>query len=381
MQARIANDELMNILMVTNEFLPSIGGVQTHVHELSRALVRLGHAVHVLTRRRDQSAPADEFIDGIRVHRCRLADSHLIYDWQLRRRLKKLVREFAIDVVHVHGMRPLKACAGAAATVVFTNHTSGFLRRAGLGEKLREKMRRQLEIADCVLAPSEELADRTRETGYTGDVKFIANGVDTEKFCPGESDLRVSLSIPQSAFVAVLARRLVQKNGVLYLARALAQIESTDFHLVVAGDGAERGDFETLARASACGDRVHMLGAVANASMPNVYRAADVAILPSLMEATSIAGLEAMACGLPLIGTRVGGIPAIVDDGLSGILVEPANVDAMAAAINALLADRERASALGRSSLAKAQEQFCWPEIARQTLSVYQRGHRQRGRR
>jgi glycosyltransferase involved in cell wall biosynthesis len=362
----------MNICMLSNEFPPSIGGVQTHVHQLSRTLVALGHQVSVLTRHRDRQLPARVQMDGIEVWRERLPDAHLLYDWVLGRKLKTLHRMQPIDIIHVHGMRPLQAAINSGLPVIFTNHTSSFLRRMGSGHKQRQRMARYLQGVDMVLAPSEELLQRTADTGYAGPLQFIPNGVDTGQFCPGMSDLRTRLDIPADAFVAVLARRLVEKNGVLDLARALAMIDQPDFHLVVAGDGTERAEFERLASLSDCGPRVHMLGAVANTDMPSVYRAADVAVLPSLMEATSITGLEAMACGLPLIGTRVGGIPAIIDDGVTGLLVEPAAPPAMAAAITALVQQRDRARAMGEKSLAKAVREFAWPQIARRTLAAYQ---------
>lgn len=361
----------MKILMVSNEFAPSIGGVQTHVLELSRAMVRQGHDIHVLTRHRDQSAPASETIDGIRVHRIALAKNHLLYDWQLSRAMKGLIGDNGIDVVHVHGMRPLAACRRLEPLVVFTNHTSSFLKRAGQGERVNARMARQLSVAPVVLAPSEELASRTRETGYVGEVRFISNGVDTTRFFPGKSNLRERLDIPETAFVAILARRLVEKNGVLYLAEALKQIDHPDFHLVVAGDGADRERFETIARCAPCAKRVHMLGYVANENMADIYRGGDVSILPSLMEATSIAGLEAMACGLAMIGTRVGGIPVIIDEGKSGLLVDSKSGDSLAAAIRKMLDDREKTKTMGGESYRRAEEEFSWDRISQQTIDVY----------
>jgi len=361
----------MNILMVSNEFAPSIGGVQTHVLELSRAMVRQGHHVYVLTRHRDKSALKNERLDGIHVKRVSLAKNHLLYDWQLTRYMKKLIADHHIDVVHVHGMRPLSACRSLKELTVFTNHTSSFLKRAKQGDRANAKMAQQLSVSPIVLAPSEELAERTRETGYNGQVQFVSNGVDIAKFYPGKSTLRQQLKIPETAFVAVLARRLVEKNGVLYLAKALAQINDPNFHLIVAGDGADRDQFESIIQMTPCADRVHMLGYVANEDMADIYRSGDVSILPSLMEATSIAGLEAMACGLAMIGTRVGGIPVIIADGESGLLVDSMSSDGLAGAMNTLLADREKARTMGGESFKRAKDNFSWDKISDQTVKLY----------
>lgn len=361
----------MNVLMVTNEFPPSIGGVQTHVHELSKALVRLGHQVFVVTRLRDSSLPELENLDGIDVYRFKFPDNHLIYDWQLRRRLHDLIKDHSINIVHIHGMRPLAAAKKISVPVVFTNHTSSFLKRSQQGDKVRRKMLNQLEAASLILAVSQILVEQTKACDYQGPVKFISNGVDTHRFSPGSSGLRQKLKIPEQAFVVVMAGRLHAVKGVTYLAKAISTIEHSDLHLVVAGDGSERGEFEAIIRSSPCADRVHMLGAVANAEMPEIYRAADAAILPSLMEATSIAGLEAMSCGLPVIATRVGGLPVIISNGVNGLLVEPESSEALAAAIKALLTDRILTERMGAKSRKRAIEEFSWDKIAQQITDDY----------
>ncbi|MFE8072892.1 glycosyltransferase family 4 protein [Marinobacteraceae bacterium S3BR75-40.1] len=357
--------------MLTNEFPPSIGGVQTHVDELSRALVALGHEVHVITRWKDKATAKLENRDGVQVHRIPLAKSHWFYDRQLRRQIRKLHREGPVDILHVHGMRPLKACGGLGIPVVFTNHTSSFLRRVKQTQKVRDKMLSQLRVAQLILAPSEELADATRECGYTGPVTFIANGVDVEKFSPGNSGLRKRLDIPADAFVVALARRLYEKNGVLFLAEAVAKLNHPRLHLVVAGAGSDREAFEKIVGEGGVAGRTHMLGGVANAEMPELYRGCDVSVLPSLLEATSIAGLEAMACGLPLIGTNVGGIPAILRNGDNGLLVEPRSPQQLADALGTLISDPERCRQMGQRSRERAVEEFSWNSIAQKTLEAY----------
>ncbi len=360
----------MKIIMISNEFPPSIGGVQTHVYELSRAIVRLGHEVSVVTRLANNSLPKLEMMDGVRVVRTKLSNNHLLYDVKLHRLLKKMVQEEGYEALHVHGMRPLKACGKLGVPVIFTNHTSSFLKRVKKGVRVLEKMRKQLNIADRVLAPSEELVDATKLTGYKGPVHFISNGVDTARFYPSETGLRSKLGIPEQAFVAVLARRLVEKNGVLFFAKAVAMTTRDDLHVIVAGDGADRGAFEQIIEDAGCSDRVHFLGGVDNSQMPEVFASGNVSVLPSLMEATSIAGLEGMACGLPLIGSRVGGIPVIVEDKVSGVLVDPGSPEQLSEALIRMLDDRETAQRMGLASLEKVKNEFSWDVIAAQTLKT-----------
>jgi glycosyltransferase involved in cell wall biosynthesis len=119
-------------------------------------------------------------------------------------------------------------------------------------------------------------------------------------------------------------------------------------------------------------ERTLFLGAVANADMPDIYRAADISVLPSLAEATSIAGLEAMACAVPLVGTRVGGIPTILQDGVTGLLIPPRDADALAAAIGRLARDVGLRRNLGAAARQSVELSFSWPRIAARTLAVYE---------
>ena len=114
-----------------------------------------------------------------------------------------------------------------------------------------------------------------------------------------------------------------------------------------------------------------MLGVIPNDNMPDIYRAADASILPSLMEATSIAGLEAMACGLAVIGTNVGGLPVIINDGVNGLLVEPKSAEALAKAIHNLLLDRILAKNMGQEGRKRTLNEFSWPRIAQHVIDSY----------
>ena len=119
-------------------------------------------------------------------------------------------------------------------------------------------------------------------------------------------------------------------------------------------------------------EQVRFLGSVPNADMPEIYSGADLAVLPSLMEATSIAGLEAMACGLSLVGTDVGGIPDLISDGVTGSLVPAARPDALGAAIRKLVETPERRRTFGAAARQKAVSEFSWHRIAERTHEILQ---------
>lgn len=361
----------LRISLVSADFAPNVGGVAAHVVELGKALAALQQDVDVVTLPLGEARDYESHWQGMRVWRPRLPKAEPFYTWLLHRWLRGYLRQYPRDILHVHGMRPLGASGGLGLPVVFTNHTSGYLKRIEKGGREIGKIRRRLAHVARVLAPSEELCEATRAGGYQGPVEFIPNGVDTEAFQPGESPLRREWGVAADETLILLARRLVEKNGVLVLAQAMAGLADLPVRLVVAGEGPERPAMERVLAEAGLGDRALFLGSVENARMADVYRAADISVLPSFMEATSITGLESMACGLPLVGTRVGGIPALIAEGESGLLVPPGDPEALAGALRALVTDPARRRAMGEQARDRAVAGFDWRRIAERTLAAY----------
>ncbi|MGD2119976.1 MAG: glycosyltransferase family 4 protein, partial [Chromatiales bacterium] len=273
------------------------------------------------------------------------------------------------DLVHIHGMRPLEFYAEKRVPLVYTNHTSGYLKRIKKGGYRIALLKRLFAKPDLFLAPSEELLEIPFE--IRAIKRFISNGVISSKFNHDEQQrvsIRSRLGLPDDAVLAIVTRRMVWKNGVRYLAEAMQYLNNTRLHLLFIGDGEERAAVETLLQQYLPG-RYIMLGAMQHEEIIPYYSAADLSILPSLMEATSISGLEAMAASLPLVGTRVGGIPVLIKDGENGYLCEPANPRDLAEKIDLLLSGDLESK--GQQSRRMVEEQFDWREIARQTLEAY----------
>ncbi|NIT13465.1 MAG: glycosyltransferase [Candidatus Dadabacteria bacterium] len=363
----------MNILMISSEFPPVVGGIASHVDELSRAIQKQGNHVTVMSRLTN-NAPPDEFNEqGVHIFRFILPGARILYESILRRHILALISKKKYNIIHVHGMRPLHAIRNIDIPICFTNHTSGFLKRLDASVRKKRSTLRRINHTDLILAPSKELVESAVSIGYRKPCIYIPNAIDIDKFSPGKSILRSKLDIPDNAFVVILARRLVNKNGVLYFARAIADIDDSNCHFIIAGDGSERAQFESILKHGKCWARVHMLGSIPNDQMPDVYRAGDLSVLPSLMEATSIAGLEAMGCGLSLIGTNVGGIPEIIQDNINGYLVPPKSSGAIKEKICVLSQLRQISKKMGEAGRVRACEFFSWPVIAKQTLLAYER--------
>lgn len=362
----------MRIGLISADFAPNVGGVAAHVVELGKALADAGHEVHVITLPLgDRREPVANW-QGMQVHRPRIPRAKPFYSWLLHRWLKAFLRRTPLDILHVHGLRPLEATRGLTPPVIFTNHTSGYLKRIKKGAREHQRLARRLSHVCHILAPSEELAEASRLVGYAGPVDFISNGVDTTRFTPGAGKLRDAWGVGPEEVVVLLARRLVDKNGVCVFAEASGRLKGLPARLVFAGDGPERAKVETILSKLGMLERAVFLGNVDNGLMPDIYRSADLSVLPSFMEATSITGLESMACGLPLVGTRVGGIPVLIYDGETGLLVPPGDAPALGEAMATLIQAPELRERMGMAARQRADTYFSWRQIAAQTLGIYQ---------
>jgi len=361
----------LRVLLVTSEFPPDVGGIGSHVAELARGLVsEIGRVTVVHPQSFGSKLPRTD-TQAFEVDRPRLIKGEPFYGVMLHRWLAREHVRAPFDLVHVHGVRPLSATRGLSVPTVFTNHSSGFLARLRASPKRRRRTAALLQHVASLIAPSDELVEAARTLGYTGPATMIPNGVDPGRFSPGASPIRAKLGIGADETVILLARRLVEKNGVTWFAKALGPLKGRAFKVVVAGEGGERAGMEAILSENGMLDRTIFLGSVPNTDMPDLYRSADLSVLPSLAEATSIAGLEAMACALPLVGTNVGGIPTIIEDRATGLLVPPREPQAMAEALSLLIADVDLRRRMGAAARAKVEREFTWPVIVRKTVDVY----------
>ena len=360
----------MKIVMVSLDFPPTLGGIAAHVYELSKALCLLGHNLYILTRKLPSMTEEDIEMGHMQVFKFKLRIAAPLYGWQINRHVQRKVNTLSPDIIHIHGMAPLEGYKIKGIPLVYTNHTSGYLKRIEKGGIRRIALiRRLFHKPDLFLAPSRELLYIPFD--IPGRKEYIPNGVDAQKYTFHFSErerIRKKLNLSNDDILGILTRRLVEKNGVIYLAKAARYVQNPNLKLLMIGDGEERHSIERELSAH-FKDRFFMLGAKSHDEIIPYYSAADFSILPSLMEATSISGLEAMATSLPLIGTRVGGIPELIQEGVNGFLCQPADEKDLAEKIDLLLSKDLRA--MGVHSRKRVENAFQWPHIARQTLDAY----------
>jgi glycosyltransferase involved in cell wall biosynthesis len=363
----------MRILLHCVYYPPEVGGLESHVHQLARGLVERGHQVRVVTSRSLPEVPRDEEMDGVRVHRSWFPMRNPL-GWVLHS-LGSLPRTRAwarwSDVIHAQAFASIPPCGIAAAAahrpLVATLHTSHFLVRAQR-PLWKPLLGRLVAWPDHVLAASSEIAEVGEGLAPGTRVEALTNGVDTHRFRPvppllNEHEIKYSILLP---------RRLFHKNGVTFAVQALPHIlaEVPQARLLVVGDGPERPRMEALARELGVTERVHFLGRRPHEEMPGLLASGQVALFPSLMEATSVAALEAMACGRPVVATRVGGLPEIVDESV-GALVPPADPEALARAAVALL-QRPDLEALGTRARERVVRYWSNDRLVDRHLEIYE---------
>ena len=363
----------MRVLLHCVYYPPEIGGLESHVAGLAEGLAARGHEVRVVTSLSRPELPARETRKGVRIIRTRLRSrtpagwaSHAIGS------VPATVREARwADILHAQTFAsavPVGIAASLTHKVwVASFHTSHFLALADR-PALKPVLRTLVRWPDHTLAASSESAQVGERLAPGTRVEALVNGVDTDVFrataptFPGSDGERW----------VVVPRRLVPKNGVEFLVRAapeiLRRIPQTRFLIV--GDGPERPALELLAGELGVAAALSFLGARPHDEMPGLLSSAEIAILPSLMEATSVAALEAMACERPVVATRVGGLPEIVDDEV-GALVAPGDPEALARGVVGLLEGRDLAG-MGQRARERVVSRWSNARLVDRHIAIYE---------
>jgi glycosyltransferase involved in cell wall biosynthesis len=213
---------------------------------------------------------------------------------------------------------------------------------------------------------------------YGREVQVVHNGVDVDQFKPLERDaqLRQKFGLPDQARVIASVGRLVGWKGLRVILELLPQLPQ-DVHYLVVGDGPEEAGLRAQAQAQGVASRVHFAGRVAHEQLAQALAQADILLQPSLGEESfGITLVEAMACALPVLASRQGGMTEIVLPGVTGELLPPGEVDAWRAAIAAMLAQPDRMRALGAAGRTRAVAEFTWAANAAKLERLLQGGRK-----
>jgi len=277
------------------------------------------------------------------------------------------------DLIHGHGLRgaALAAAAGVKSRtpVVITVHnrigSPSLLTKLGLRGAFRHSR--------AIIAVSQAVAE---------DIGLIAPGIRTVEVIPNGVELpepvsdahraeaRRRMGLAGTDLVVLAVGRLEHEKGFDVLLRAASELaDRGSIRILIAGDGSRREELESLAGKLGLGSTVRFLGY--RTDLSECYAAADVVAAPSRSEGQGLAALEAMAYGLPVIASRTGGLPEVVEDGVTGILVTPEDIHALAETLAALLCDPESRVRLGDAGRRKVERQFRLETMLERTADLY----------
>lgn len=375
------------------------GGQNVHVAELARGMARAGHEVVVHTRRDAPELPTRiEAVPGVTVEHVVAGpprpipkDELLPHMAEFGSRLAELWTAEPPDVVHAHfwmsGLAARRGLSGLSVPLLQTFHALGRVKRRHQGSKdpspaEREVLESELARAvDLVVATCSDEVDELGEMGVSPDrTAVVPCGIDLEKFVPR------GVPRPRGDRNRVLSiGRIVERKGIDTVIEALAGVPDTELLIAGGPDHAQWSTDPEVERLSRCADeagvadRVRFLGPIAHDEAPALYRSADVVVSVPWYEPFGTVPLEAMACGVPVIVTSVGGHRDTVLDGGTGVLVPPRDSSELARGIRELLRDPRRCAAMGAAGVRRVRARYGWDRLVRETEAVYHRVREQHG--
>lgn len=403
----------LNIAMLSTLFLPTIGGVESHIYNISKALLSRGNNVIVINpiMKNNGKEIEKENIEGITVYRIFLGVERLqkltenfkdgpvlfaagflrkiqynLYAAKLYKIINKILEEEKIDIVHQHDFSSsilLSKRLSKKIPIVLTNHTGEFLKIRSQ-KYLKWILKPMLNHFSAIIGPSKDLCDIPfKQIKYR--VYYIPNGVDTEKFDVVDEEtkqkLREKYGFSKEDLIILCPRRWAPTKGVKYFAEAIGYVEekvkNNNIKYCFAGN-AHKGylgyseKIKKILEKYPFQKKIKLLGDVPHQIIHYYYQLSDIIVIPSLMEATSLSALEAMACGKAIVATDVGGLPEIIDDGVNGILVQKENSGELANTLLKLIKDKEKRNQLGQNGSKKVKEEFGWNKIAIRIEETYQ---------
>jgi glycosyltransferase involved in cell wall biosynthesis len=380
----MSNPAPLSVCIVTDAYLPSIGGVENHVLYLAAELKRLGHDVVVVTHKQPpvQNQVARQVESPVPVHR--LAGGLLVFrehdiaiDPRMVASFKSLLDRSRFDIVHGQSegsylvYEALAAARRRRVATVLTRH-SVLRNKPAIARPFVISLTRLLaRRADGLIAVSRSCAEES--VGFPGPIRVIPNGVDTTEFRPMPSErqrLRMELGFSDVDVVLGFIGRLHTTKGIPLLLDVFEQLHREDprLKLLLAGPGPLRAGVEERARASS--GAITLLEPQPFNKVAPLLNTLDIFAFPSRGEAFGIALLEAMACGLSSVAFGRWGVGELVNDGETGLLAHgPAEFSEK---LRRLTSDRTVRERLGQAALRSVVEKFSWPRVAAQTVAFYQ---------
>ncbi len=368
-------------VVIVSPYYAGVGGLQQYTYNIATGLQREGCEVTVMTC---SHRPPE---DGPRVYTLPplTTISNTPFSVRWFHIIKKLINRLNPDIVNGHLPVPYMAdvaarvCGNRPYVLTYHNDAVGIntVTKFLVGAYYQVLGKGTIRRARRIITTSRHYAERSPYLkGCLNKVSVVPPGVDVAAFNPTRyaGYLRDVYGIGGTIilFVGQLSKAHRHK-GLPVLIQALQSIDDPAMTLVIVGEGNARSDYVTYARKRGVEDRVIFAGLVPQEEMPLYYRGADMTVLPTYTNAEGFGMVlaEANACGRPVIGTKVGGVPSVITDGYNGLLIGPGDLKGLVQAIKALSQNKELAARLGRNGCEKVNREFTWTKSISRTIDVY----------
>jgi len=388
----------MDICIISYEFPPWIGGEAKYAYNLSKTIYSNGHNVSVIAS--NIAGRMDPYKEHFKLkyinHFKKTPLKLLSFNNQVKKQLNEMCNTEHIDVVHqtydynniAISKETIKVPIIATIHHPFTSERKFFknnkniisywsyliTRRIYFLEKKQECLCNEV---DKIIAVSNYTARSIiEEYDIPKDkIEVIPNGVDINKFNPQISRVEFRKKWNISGPIILYVGRLDYNKGIEYLIKSFSKVVKyiPNAKLVLIGDGPQKNYINKMIDDLNLKKSIKQIIWVNDVDLPKIYASSDVVVLPSLMEGFGIVLLEAMACGIPCIATKAGGVEDVIDNGKTGFIVPPADVDVLYHAIYDLLTDEDLMQRFGVNSRKRVEENFTLQKISNQTLSIYKK--------
>jgi len=382
----------LKVALCTDWFYPRIGGVTSHVYGLASELERRGHEVVIISKRGGDATDSNFSLKATSSVELRYVEPVIPFSTILvppdPAEIRRLLKEECFDVVHAHhAFTPISLLSITTAKklglpTVLTNHTISFASNVDYfwtpTSFILLPFRRYIGKADRVIAVSRVAANFIGHFVKREKIVVIPNGVDVHRFNPTNHDILVSNNevVTESGPVILYVGRLTHRKGVHILVKAMPLVLKVfpGAKLLIVGSGYMQDFIKLLVRRLELGACIKLMGFIPDGELPKLYNACNVFVLPSLY-CESFGGvlLEAMASGRPIVASRTGGIPEIIENNITGILIERGNKESLANAILKILSDQDLAEQLGNNGRKIAEAKYSWSLVAEEIEGVYKK--------
>jgi len=358
----------MKIAILVELFPPKwLAGTEIATYSLAANLAKHGHEVHIITSL-DEGMPKYCFEKGFHTHRLERFNVRFVGTLIFWAQVLMTQQKINPDIIHIQSLS--SALPGVISKILFKKPFVVWGRGSDVYlpdwfTKLTSKT--IIKNADSVIALTNDMKQKIQAV-YSRDIFVIPNGIDLEKYSSMSKN-----SKQVNGKTILFVGRLHPVKGVQYLIEAMAIIhqEMPDVKLIIVGEGIEREKLEALAKKLDLKECIQFAGQVPQEKIPLFMQQGDVFVLPSLSEGFPLVLLEAMACGLPIVATRVGGIPDILKDGINGYLVNTEKCDEISIKILILIKNEILWREISENNLLFVKK-FYWGGVIERISEIYQ---------